>query len=179
MSIGELFILGFFGEAVPDWLRDFAARFGLGGVILFDYSVRARQHDKNIESPEQVRALCAEIARLPSAPLVFIDQEGGLVRRLKDTRGFAPLPSAKEFNILKWGEARYPRCQPPRTADARHKLQLCPGHRRRLQSGQSQHRPFERGESLIRAMTHSISPAANVNFGHVKPAISGLMTATA
>ena len=106
MHVGELFILGFFGKTVPDWLSEFAARFGLGGVILFDYSVRTRQYDNNIESPEQVRALCAEIARLPSSPLVFIDQEGGLVRRLKDTRGFAPLPSAKEFNRLPLGEKR-------------------------------------------------------------------------
>lgn len=106
MQVGELFILGFFGKVVPRWLREFAARFGLGGVILFDYSVRTRQYDNNIESPEQVRALCAEIARLPSSPLVFIDQEGGLVRRLKDTRGFAPLPSAKEFNLLAQNEKR-------------------------------------------------------------------------
>ena len=100
MQVGELFILGFFGKTIPVWLKEFAARFGLGGVILFDYSVRTRQYDNNIDSPEQVRALCGEIARLPSSPLVFIDQEGGLVRRLKDTRGFAPLPSAKEFNQL-------------------------------------------------------------------------------
>ena len=106
MQVGELFILGFFGKVVPRWLREFAARFGLGGVILFDYSVRTRQYDNNIESPEQVRALCAEVARLPSSPLVFIDQEGGLVRRLKDTRGFAPLPSAKEFNLLAQNEKR-------------------------------------------------------------------------
>jgi beta-N-acetylhexosaminidase len=106
MQVGELFILGFHGKSVPDWLRAFAARFGLGGVILFDYSVRARQYDNNIDSPEQVRALCAEIAALPSAPLVFIDQEGGLVRRLKETRGFAPLPSAKDFNRLPLGEKR-------------------------------------------------------------------------
>jgi beta-N-acetylhexosaminidase len=106
MQIGELFILGFHGKTVPDWLKAFAARFGLGGVILFDYSVRTRQYDNNIESPEQVRALCAEIARLPSAPLVFIDQEGGLVRRLKETRGFAPLPAAKDFNHLPQEEKR-------------------------------------------------------------------------
>ena len=106
MQIGELFILGFLGKTVPDWLREFAARFGLGGVILFDYSVRTQQYDNNIESPEQVRALCAGIARLPSSPLVFIDQEGGLVRRLKDTRGFAPLPSAKDFNLLPLAEKR-------------------------------------------------------------------------
>ena len=100
VQVGELFILGFFGKTVPNWLKQFAARFGLGGVILFDYSVRTKQYDNNIDSPEQVRALCADIARLPSSPLVFIDQEGGLVRRLKDTRGFAPLPSAKDFNRL-------------------------------------------------------------------------------
>jgi beta-N-acetylhexosaminidase len=100
MRIGELFILGFFGKAVPVWLKQFAARYGLGGVILFDYSCRTQQYDNNIESPEQVQRLCGEIAALPSGPMVFIDQEGGLVRRLKESRGFAPLPSAKEFNHL-------------------------------------------------------------------------------
>jgi len=100
MRIGELFILGFFGKTVPVWLKQFAARYGLGGAILFDYSCRTQQYDNNIESPEQVRRLCAEIAALPSGPMVFIDQEGGLVRRLKESRGFAPLPSAKEFNHL-------------------------------------------------------------------------------
>ena len=69
-------------------------------MILFDYSCQTQKYDNNIESPEQVRQLCGEIARLPSAPMVFIDQEGGLVRRLKDSRGFAPLPSAREFNHL-------------------------------------------------------------------------------
>jgi beta-N-acetylhexosaminidase len=100
MRIGELFILGFYGKTVPAWLQQFAARYGLGGAILFDYSCRTQAYDNNIESPEQVQRLCAGIADLPSGPMVFIDQEGGLVRRLKESRGFAPLPSAKEFNDL-------------------------------------------------------------------------------
>jgi len=50
--------------------------------------------------------LCAEISRLPSSPMVFIDQEGGLVRRLKDAKGFKPLPSPKEFNHLARDEKR-------------------------------------------------------------------------
>ncbi|MBR0937469.1 glycoside hydrolase family 3 protein [Bradyrhizobium jicamae] len=104
MSVGELFILGFHGKAIPQWLRDFAARFGLGGVILFDYSCRNSEYDNNVASPEQVQSLCAEIAMLPSSPLVFIDQEGGLVRRLKDGLGFQPLPSARDFNRLATGE---------------------------------------------------------------------------
>ena len=78
MRIGELFILGFFGKTVPVWLKEFAVRYGLGGVILFDYSCRTREYDNNIESPEQVQRLCKEIAALPSGPMVFIDQEGGL-----------------------------------------------------------------------------------------------------
>lgn len=106
LQIGELFILGFFGRTIPLWLTEFAARFGLGGVILFDYSVRTRQYDNNIESPAQVRELCAAISALPSAPMVFIDQEGGLVRRLKEARGFAHLPSAKDFSRLATAEKR-------------------------------------------------------------------------
>ena len=100
MPVGELFILGFFGKTIPAWLEEFARRYGLGGVILFDYSCQTREYDNNIESPEQLQRLCAEISALPSSPMVFIDQEGGLVRRLKESRGFAPLPSAKEFNHL-------------------------------------------------------------------------------
>src|SRR6266581_4715579 len=100
MPIGELFILGFFGKTIPAWLREFAGRYGLGGVILFDYSCQTQQYDNNIESPEQVQRLCEEISGLPSHPMVFVDQEGGLVRRLKEGRGFKPLPSAKEFNHL-------------------------------------------------------------------------------
>ena len=100
MRVGELFILGFLGKTVPEWLKQFAERYGLGGAILFDYSCRTRTYDNNIESPDQVQRLCAEIAALPSGPMVFIDQEGGLVRRLKESRGFAPLPSAREFNLL-------------------------------------------------------------------------------
>src|SRR5882724_11546232 len=106
MRIGELFILGFFGKTVPVWLKEFAARYGLGGAILFDYSCRTQQYENNIESPEQVQRLCREIAALPSGPMVFIDQEGGLVRRLKESRGFAPLPSAKEFNHLATDQKR-------------------------------------------------------------------------
>src|ERR1044072_3373082 len=100
MRIGELFILGFFGKTVRVWLTQFAARYGLGGAILFDYSCRTQQYDNNIESPEQVQRLCKEVAALPSGPMVFIDQEGGLVRRLEEGRGLAPLPSANEFNHL-------------------------------------------------------------------------------
>jgi hypothetical protein len=75
MSVGELFILGlgFFGKVIPGWLREFAARHGLGGVILFDYSCQTGKYDNNIDSPRQLRGLCAEISALPSGPMVFVE----------------------------------------------------------------------------------------------------------
>ena len=103
-GIGELFMLGFQGPTVPGWLREFATRFGLGGVILFDYDYQAKTYDNNIQSPEQVRKLCAELSALPSHPLILVDQEGGKVRRLKEKLGFAPLPSAQAFAAMPLSE---------------------------------------------------------------------------
>lgn len=105
-TAGELFVLGFRGYTVPPWLRDFAARHGLGGVILFDRDVATGRAERNVQDAAQVRALCAEVAALPGRPLVLVDQEGGRVRRLKEERGFAPLPSAWTFNRLPEAEKR-------------------------------------------------------------------------
>jgi beta-N-acetylhexosaminidase len=105
-TVGELFLLGFRGTQVPDWLRTFSQRFGLGGVILFDYDWQTRAYDRNVRSPAQVAELCAELAELPSPPLIFVDQEGGRVRRLKDKLGFAPLPSAQDLAALPRRKAR-------------------------------------------------------------------------
>lgn len=98
-------MLGFHGFTVPDWVRAFEREFRVGGLILFDRDV-ARGGPRNVEEPDQVRELCAEIHALASRPLVFIDQEGGKVRRLKPAAGFRELPSAADFANLAPGEAR-------------------------------------------------------------------------
>ena len=98
--LGELLVLGFRGLSVPAWLRDFADRHGLGGVVLFDYDVATRQRGRNISDPQQLRALCQELCSLPARPLICVDQEGGRVRRLREECGFQPYPSAEEFNAL-------------------------------------------------------------------------------
>ena len=67
--VGEGLVLGFKGPAVPGWLRRFESRFGLGGVILFDYDPAAKRHGNNVVSPQQLRGLCAELSALPSRPL--------------------------------------------------------------------------------------------------------------
>jgi beta-N-acetylhexosaminidase len=102
---GEHFMLGFRGLALPSWLRAFEEEHGLGGVILFDRDVQLGGV-RNVESPAQLRALCAEVHALPSRPLVFVDQEGGRVRRLKPAAGFAELPSARAFAALPEADAR-------------------------------------------------------------------------
>jgi beta-N-acetylhexosaminidase len=105
-QIGEMFMLGFRGPKIPRWLERFAADFGLGGVILFDYDCLERKYERNVFSPAQVKELCEEIHALPSKPRVYVDQEGGKVRRLKEKYGFAPLASAQAFARLSSAEQR-------------------------------------------------------------------------
>ena len=100
LNIGEMFMLGFRGPKVPAWMKDFAREFGFGGVILFDYDCLDKKYERNVFSPAQVKELCAEIHALASRPRVYVDQEGGKVRRLKEKYGFAPLASAKNFSTL-------------------------------------------------------------------------------
>ncbi len=72
---------GFVGTALPDWL---AARLrnGLAGVCLFG---------ENIVSPEQLRALTAEIRAANPRAIVAVDEEGGDVTRLYERTG-SPFP---------------------------------------------------------------------------------------
>lgn len=67
----------------------------IGGVILFDKDISSNGQ-RNIQSPEQLRKLCSELAQAAPYPLLIgIDQEGGQVRRLRPQKGFMDLPSAQ------------------------------------------------------------------------------------
>lgn len=106
MRIGNLFMLGFHGAKVPAWLKEFEQKYGLGGVILFDYYVQTKKYENNIYSRDQVKDLCNEIKAMQSSPLIYVDQEGGKVRRLKAKLGFEEFPSAKNFNLLDVNEKK-------------------------------------------------------------------------
>jgi len=103
-GVGQFFILGFRGSEIPGWLKDFEQSYGLGGVILFDYNCQTQSYENNIRSPKQLKELCSQIHSMRSRPLIFVDQEGGKVRRLKEKLGFAPLPSQSKFNQLSCAE---------------------------------------------------------------------------
>lgn len=105
-QVGEMFLVGFQGPEIPLWVRTFAQKHSLGAVILFDYSVQTKTYQNNVVSKEQVQKLCAEISALPSKPMVFVDQEGGKVRRLKEKLGFTPFPSHWNFNKLSRDEKK-------------------------------------------------------------------------
>jgi len=66
-------------QAVNDRMRETAAKYPMGGIILFS---------NNIHNPEQLRSFVADIKALPSNPLLYIDEEGGIVARLANNNSF-------------------------------------------------------------------------------------------
>jgi beta-N-acetylhexosaminidase len=70
-------------------------------VVLFSYDVAAASPVRNIQSPEQLRGLTAELQKMSSIPLfIAIDQEGGRVSRLKPANGFPPSVSAAHLGTV-------------------------------------------------------------------------------
>lgn len=103
MMLGQMLLVGFRGLAVDDQhpiVADIRERH-LGGVVLFTRDGPARSTVRNVESPEQVRALTAALQAAASMPLlVAADQEGGLVSRLSPRHGFPASPSHQELGEL-------------------------------------------------------------------------------
>ena len=84
-QIGQLFYIGLPGTELDEETRSLVNHITPGGVIIFG---------RNVAAPEQLRALLDGVRGLvPVAPLCGIDQEGGLVDRLR--RIFTPMPSAR------------------------------------------------------------------------------------
>lgn len=102
-KIGQMLMIGFKGFEVSDTshiVRDIRD-YHLGGVVLFDYDVPTSRPLRNVESPEQVKNLINQLENLSDAPLfIAVDQEGGRVARLKETRGFKQNVSAQYLGEL-------------------------------------------------------------------------------
>lgn len=89
MRAARLLTVGFYGTRLSDPLKRLLDR-GVGGVILFA---------RNIESSEQVAHLIYDIKSYAGRPLVVgIDQEGGVVQRLKT--GFTRIPPMRAVGAL-------------------------------------------------------------------------------
>jgi beta-N-acetylhexosaminidase len=84
-QIGQFFLIGLPGTEVDEDTRKLIEEIKPGGIIIFG---------RNVESAEQLRKLVDDARQLiPTEPLVAIDQEGGLVDRLRPI--FPPMPSAR------------------------------------------------------------------------------------
>ena len=90
-AIGQLFLFGFKGSAINEdspIVEDIRKR-NLGGVILFDRLLAEQKTDNNIESADQLKQLTTRLQQYADIPLLIaVDQEGGLVARLKTEKGF-------------------------------------------------------------------------------------------
>ena len=84
-QVGQFFYIGLTGPVLDAEARALIEEVKPGGVIIFG---------RNVESPQQLRRLLDDVrAILPTDPLLSIDQEGGLVDRLRKI--FTPMPSAR------------------------------------------------------------------------------------
>ena len=86
-QVGQLFCIGLRGPVLDDETRALIEEVKPGGIIIFG---------RNVVSPEQLRKLLDDVrALLPIEPLFGIDQEGGLVDRLR--RICTPMPAARSI----------------------------------------------------------------------------------
>ncbi len=89
--IGQLFLLGFKGDAIDQHhpIAEDIRKRNLGGVILFDRLLAEKREQNNIISPAQVQTLTGSLQEYSATPLLIaVDQEGGMVKRLKPQAGF-------------------------------------------------------------------------------------------
>jgi beta-N-acetylhexosaminidase len=84
-QIGQFFYIGLAGTELDADTRALIQEVQPGGVIIFG---------RNVTGPQQLRDLLDGVGELlPTPPLLGVDQEGGLVDRLRKI--FTPMPSAR------------------------------------------------------------------------------------
>lgn len=92
-KVSQMLMVGFRGTEVStdsQIVKDMA-KYQLGGVILFEYDAPSKSRPRNIVSVEQVKKLVSDLQSYSQVPLfVAIDEEGGMVSRLKSKYGFSP-----------------------------------------------------------------------------------------
>ncbi|MDR0687733.1 MAG: hypothetical protein LBF55_03480 [Prevotellaceae bacterium] len=102
-KIAQMLIVGFRGAELTSDSHIYGdvKNLHVGGVILFDYDAVSKTRGRNITSPAQLKKLCGDLQRLAGEKLIIsIDQEGGMVSRLKASAGFPATVSAKYLGAL-------------------------------------------------------------------------------
>lgn len=99
-KIAQMLMLGFPGETIAaespisGAIRDY----GIAGVVLFDNNVDLGVTDRNITTPAQLKTLTAALQSYAETPIfIAVDEEGGIVSRLKERYGFPATLSASHL----------------------------------------------------------------------------------
>lgn len=95
--IAKMVILGFYGTNIKpnDKIFQDIKKYDLGGVILFDKDPTNKKKYKNVINPNQLQKLTSTLQSIRKEKLLIaIDQEGGVVQRLKKSKGFEDTPKA-------------------------------------------------------------------------------------
>ena len=96
-KIGQMLLLGFPGETItPESPISVAIRqHGVGGVVLFDNNADLGVTERNITSPAQLKTLTTDLQACAETPIfIAVDEEGGIISRLKERYGFPSTLSA-------------------------------------------------------------------------------------
>ncbi|HVQ39820.1 MAG TPA: glycoside hydrolase family 3 N-terminal domain-containing protein [Pyrinomonadaceae bacterium] len=83
-QVGQFFFIGLGGPELDAEARALIEEVQPGGIIIFG---------RNVRSPQQLRDLLDGVREILPNPLIGIDQEGGLVDRLRKI--FTPMPAAR------------------------------------------------------------------------------------
>ena len=97
-KLAQMLLLGFPGETIEQGspIDDAIKLYGVGGVVLFDNNIDLGVTNRNITGPAQLKRLTESLRTSSATPLLIaLDQEGGIVARLKDRYGFPPSVSAQ------------------------------------------------------------------------------------
>lgn len=88
-EIANMFMLGFYGtkaDSNTEVCKDLQR--GLGGVILFSRRPDNRKLYKNFSSAQSLKNLNSELKNCNRTVLIAVDQEGGVVQRVKFRQGY-------------------------------------------------------------------------------------------
>jgi beta-N-acetylhexosaminidase len=97
-KLAQMLLLGFPGETIEHGspIDEAIKLYGVGGVVLFDNNIDLGVTNRNITDPAQLKRLTESLRVSSATPLLIaVDQEGGIVARLKDRYGFPPSVSAQ------------------------------------------------------------------------------------
>ena len=100
-EIANMFMLGFYGTSSNDSAIKSDICKGLGGVIVFQKSPVNRNVAKNFTNASSLKALTSDLKSCGTKPLIAVDQEGGVVQRIKFTHKYPKASTVSKMGTEK------------------------------------------------------------------------------